>query len=49
MLWDEENVELHSAFFNSVFYSQTNYPQSTQPPELEVSDWEQNKPLTFQE
>ena len=31
----KEKAEVLNAFFTSVFTSQTTYPQSTQPPELE--------------
>jgi len=38
---DEEKAEVFSAFFSSVFSSQTSYPQGTQPPEME--DMDQNR------
>ena len=44
---DKEKVEVLSVFFTSVFRSQTNYPQGTPSPDLEVWDGEQNKAPTI--
>jgi len=46
---DEEKAEVLNAAFASVFNSQTDYPQGTQPPELEGREEEQNKPPIIQE
>ena len=46
---DKEKVEVLSVFFTSVFRSQTNYPQGTPSPDLEVWDGEQNKAPTIPE
>jgi len=46
---DEEKADILSAFFTSVFNSQTNYPEDTQPPQLRDRDGEQNKCHTIQE
>ena len=46
---DEEQAEVLSAFFASVFNSQTSYSQGTQPPVLEDREGEQNKPSIIQE
>lgn len=40
---NKEKAEVLSAFFTSVFKSQTNYPWSTLSPDLEVVDGERNK------
>jgi len=45
---DAEKSEGFIAFFTSVFKSQTNYPQYTLSPGLEVWDGEQNKYPTIQ-
>ena len=45
---DKEKAEAHSAFFTSIYKSQTGYPWRTLPSDLEVSDGEQNKPATIQ-
>jgi len=45
---DKEKAEVLSAFFRSVFKSQTSYPQGTVPPDLEVWDRGQNKPPSIQ-
>jgi len=45
----EEKAEVLNAFFTSVFNSQTDYFQSTQPPVLEDRVGEQNKPPIIQE
>ena len=45
---DKEKTEVLYAFSTSVFKSQTSYPQSALPSDLEVSDREQNKPPTIQ-
>lgn len=43
---DEEKAEVLTAYFGSVFISQTIYPQGTQPSELEDRDGEKNKAPT---
>ena len=45
---DKEKAEVLSAFFTSVFNSQTSYPQDTLPPDLEVWYGEKNKAHTIQ-
>ena len=45
---DKERAGVLSAFFTSVFKSQTSYSWDTQSPDVEISAWEQNKPLTIQ-
>lgn len=45
---DEEKTEILNAFFTSVFYGQTSYPQGTQPPELEDRNEKQNAVLIIQ-
>jgi len=45
---DEEKVEVLHVFFDSVFNSQTGYPQSSQPPVLEDREGEWNKPPVIQ-
>lgn len=44
---DEEEADVVNVFFTSVFNSQTSYSQDTEPPDLEDSDREQNKPPKF--
>jgi len=46
---DEEKAEVRSAFFASVFNSQTSYSQGVQPHELEDRGGEQNKPPIIHE
>jgi len=46
---DEEKSEVFNALFALVFNSQTDYSQGSQPPVLEDSDREQNKPHIIQE
>jgi len=46
---DDEKAEVLSAFFVSVFNSQTGYSQGTQTPLLEDRDGAQNKPPIIQE
>jgi len=46
---DEEKAEVLSAFFASVFKSETGYSQGIQPPALEDREGEQNKPPIIQE
>ena len=47
---DEEKAEVLNAFFTSVFNSQSDYSQSTEPPELEDRDGGQNKaPIIHEE
>ena len=38
-------AEVFNASFTSAYKSQTSYSQGTLPPDLEVSDGEQNNPL----
>jgi len=46
---DEEKAEVHNAFFTSVFNGHTGYSQSSQHPELEDREGDQNKSPTIQE
>jgi len=45
---DKEKAEVLNAFFTFVSSSQTSYPWSTQPLDLEFWDGEQNKSPTIQ-
>ena len=45
---DKDKAEVLNAFFMSVFTRRTAYPRSTQPPDLEFWDKEQNKHPTVQ-
>lgn len=44
---DEEKAGVINSFFTSVFYRQASYPRATQPPKMEDSDGEVNKPPQF--
>ena len=45
---DMEKAAVLNTFFTSVINSQTSYSQGTLPPDLEVSDREQNNSHTIQ-
>jgi len=46
---NEEKAEVLHAYLASVFDSQTDYPQGSEPPVLEDREGEQNKPPIIQE
>ena len=48
MTTEDEKSEVLNAFLTSVFKSQTNYPQGTPHPDLEIWEEEQNKAPTVQ-